>query len=86
MEKIKKFVAKAVPGKEYLYDGKSAHAVPVASADYICKVLNQHKYKGADQVHSVWHVFDCDGGEEWHLPVIYQQFKVRKGIVTEVIG
>ena len=49
-------LAIAVGGKEYLYRSDSAHYVSKASADYICKALNDIRYKLRDG--EVWHKFD----------------------------
>jgi hypothetical protein len=37
-------LAKAVKGKEFLYDARSAHEVSKASADVICETLNESKF------------------------------------------
>ena len=80
----KKFVALAIPGREFWYSSNSAHAVPAASAEYICKILNQYKFKGADGVNRVWHIYECEGYDDIRLPLSFQKFTVRKGIVKEV--
>ena len=48
-------LAIACKGKEFLYNVRSAHEVSKASADWICNVLNQNRYKLKEG--EVWHKF-----------------------------
>lgn len=71
------------PGSEYLYYSLSAHKVSKASAQLICKVCNQYKFKLKEG--ECWHVYEVglyDGAYDYAQ---YQRFTVRKGIVTESI-
>ena len=55
---MKKFVAKSVLGKEYLYSQKCAFIVPNKSAKRIRDTLNANHVtleKG-----EIWHIYDCD--------------------------
>ena len=77
-----KMLAKAIRGKEFLYSRKSAHAVSDAGADYICRVLNENKYRLKDG--EIWHVYDCGWYEMEYTEAGTQKFTRRRGIVSEV--
>lgn len=77
-----KMIAKTIPGKEFVYSRKSAHAVSEAAADYICGVLNEKRYRLKDG--EAWHVYDCGGYELEYTEAGTQKFTRRKGVVSEV--
>ena len=75
-------LAKAILGKEFFYDASSCHEVSKASADLICKALNDAKYDLKDG--QVWHKFTnfskYSGGWTYALG---QKFTRYKGRVRE---
>lgn len=75
-------VAKAVKGREFLYNPRSAHEVSKAGAEYIARALNEHNYHLKEG--EVWHVFTIS--EHDHIAYVYangQSFKRRKGTISE---
>lgn len=76
-----KMIAKAVNGQEFLYSRNTAHKVSERSADAICKVLNDCKWKlnGGE----VWHVFDCGWYELEYTAAAFQSFTIRNGLIKE---
>lgn len=72
-------IAKTTEGKEYLYSVKSAHKVSKASADYICKICNEYKYRLKNG--EKWHVYDVDTYESAYDVALLQRGSVYKGIV-----
>ena len=76
-------LAKAVLGKEFLYDASSSHEVSKTSADVICKALNDTKYKLKDG--EIWHRFDdfCQYSGGWAYATC-QKFTKYKGRIREV--
>ena len=73
-------LAKAVKGKEYLYNPKSAHMVSKASADYILSVVNSYKYRLKDG--ETWHKYEIDEYDTAYYYAVEQHFSVRKGVVS----
>lgn len=75
-------LVKAIKGKEFLYDGTSAHEVSKAAADIICKALNDAKYKLKDN--EVWYKYTdfCKYSSGWEYAV-QQQFTRYKGSIRE---
>ena len=79
-----KIIAKSVKGQEYLYRASTAHKVSNASANIICKALNDIGYKlGAGEV---WHVHEIDEYDAAYEYGLYQAFVRRNGGLKEVIG
>lgn len=76
-------LAKAVLGKEFFYDASSSHEVSKASADIICKALNDAKYDLKDG--QVWHKFTdfCQYSNGWPF-ALGQKFTRFKGRIREV--
>lgn len=75
-------VAKAIKGREYLYNPRSAHEVSAAGAEYIARVLNEYKYKLKDN--EVWHTYTISEYDQ--IAYVYasgQSFTRRKGLVKE---
>lgn len=70
-------LAKAVKGQEFLYNVSSAHEVSKASADFICKVLNETKYNLKDG--EVWHKFSNIGpycpAWDWATTQTFKKYK-----------
>lgn len=75
-------LAKAIEGKEFLYNPRSAHEVSKAGADYIVQVLNEYRYQLKDG--EVWHVYEIDEYDQIaYVCACGQKFTRRKGIVKE---
>lgn len=72
-------IAKTTEGKEYLYSVKSAHKVSKASADYICKICNEYKYRLKEG--EKWNIYDIDAYENAYEVALQQHGRVYKGIV-----
>lgn len=72
-------IAKTHPGKEFLYDYRTAHKVSKASAAYICEIANKYKYKLKDG--ECWHVYEIGYYDAAYDYAEYQYCTVRKGIV-----
>lgn len=78
-------LAKAVLGKEFLYKASSSHEVSKASADIICKALNDAKWQLEDG--EVWHKFTdfCQYSDGWAF-ALGQKFTRYKGRIREIRG
>lgn len=74
---MKKMVAKSLKGSEFFYSRFSAYAVPVSSADKICKALNDSRWNLDDN--EVWHVHDCGSYELENTSAGYRRMGVRNG-------
>lgn len=75
-------IAKSIKGKEFLYNPKSARKVSKASAEKICKIVNEYKFLLGSNENEVWHiheVFECDAAYNYAQ---FQSFTIRNGIVT----
>ena len=75
-------VAKSVKGHEYMYSAKTAHKVSKASANYICKVLNEYNFNLKEG--EVWHVHEVGTLDNAYDFAQIQKFTNRKGIVKRV--
>lgn len=75
-------IAKAVKGKEFLYNARTAHQVSKASAQKICEIVNQFKYLLGSNNNEVWHVYEVNEYDKAFYYAQYQKFTIRKGIVT----
>ena len=76
-----KMIAKAIAGKEFFYDRKSAHSVPAASAQKIADILNANNYQ--IKAGEVWHVYDASSHEMEYTHAGFQRFSIRKGRIYE---
>lgn len=79
-----KVIAKSTKGHEFMYNASSAHKVSDRSAEYICKVLNEYKFRINDN--EVWFVHDVDRYDLAYEYAQYQRFTVRNGIVKERVA
>lgn len=75
-------LAKAVLGQEFFYEAASCHEVSKASADVICKALNDAKYNLKDG--QVWHKFTdfCQYSAGWEYAT-FQKFSRYKNRIRE---
>jgi hypothetical protein len=71
---MKKFVAKSVLGKEYLYSQKCAFIVPNKNAKRIMDTLNANHV--ALEKGEIWHIYDCNWYDE---PYICYKINIRGG-------
>ena len=74
-------VAKSVKGHEFMYSAKSAHQVPKASANQICKALNDANYRLTDN--EVWFVHEVGPYDNAYVYGEFQSFSKRKGKIYE---
>lgn len=70
-------LAKAVDGKEFLYNGRSAHFVSERNADKICKMLNELKYLLNDG--EVWWKYEVDQYDTAYAIAQDQRFTLYNG-------
>ena len=52
-----KLIAKAIKGKEFFHSRKDAAFASDSSAEKICKVMNETKFR-LNNENEVWHVYD----------------------------
>ena len=78
---MRKMIAKAIQGQEFIYSRKSAHSVPVSSAQKICDALNAKQYRLNDG--ETWHVYDAGMYEMEYTAAGYQSFSIRNGRIIE---
>jgi len=76
-----KVIAKSTKGQEFMYNASSAHKVSEMSAKYICKVLNEYKFRISEN--EVWFIHDVDRYDLAYEYAQFQKFTVRNGIVKE---
>ena len=77
-----KVVAKSVKGNEFLYSAKSAHKVAKASAEAICKALNDSNYDLKNG--ETWFVHDVDKYDNAFQYAEWQSFTRRNGTIRRV--
>ncbi len=76
-------VAKSIKGHEFVYTPKTAHKVSKASANLICKALNDNKFMLYDD-DEVWFVHEVDQYDSASGYAEYQKFTVRNGAIRRV--
>lgn len=76
-----KVIAISTKGQEFMYSGRTAHKVSEASANMICKALNDAKYRIKED--EVWFVHDVDRYDVAYDYAQYQSFKRYKGKIIE---
>lgn len=54
-----KLIAKTQKGTEFFHSKKNAFFVPDSSANKICKIMNDVKFR-IENDNEVWHVYDYD--------------------------
>ena len=77
-----KIIAKSVKGQEFLYSAKTAHKVSNASANAICKALNDAKFELKEG--ETWHVHDVDQCDNAYQYAEWQAFTRRNGAIRRV--
>ena len=76
-----KVLAIAMQGKEFNYNGHSAHAVSDAGAEAIRDALNKARYRLKEG--QVWHIYEYDWYTRAYTGAGYQSFTRRKGRIYE---
>lgn len=75
-------LAKAVDGKEFLYNVRSAHFVSERNADKICKMLNELKYLLNDG--EVWWKYEVDQYDTAYVYAEEQKFTWgKRGLIRK---
>lgn len=77
---FKMIIARAVKGKEFLYNPKTAHRVSERSAKTICEILNRCSFKLSEG--QIWHVYEADYYSEAYDYAETQRFTIRNGVVS----
>lgn len=72
-----KLIAKAIKGKEFFHSRKDAAFAPDSSANKICKIMNDERFR-LNNKNEVWHVYDYDFSMKDY--VLYR-LSIYKGIV-----
>ena len=72
-------IAKTQPGREFIYNAKSAHKVSKEKALYICETCNEHKYRL--NAGEKWKVYEIDEYSQAYDYALQQHGRVYKGIV-----
>lgn len=60
-----KLIAKAPKGAEFFHSRKEAYFAPESSANKICEIMNNAKFRLASE-NEVWHVYDYDFTQEYY--------------------
>ena len=76
-----KMIAKAIEGREFIYDRNIAHKVSDRSAGLIRDALNEKRYGLKDG--QIWHIYDCGWYEQEYTAARYQSFVRRNGKLYE---
>lgn len=76
-----KVIAISQKGHEFLYSARSAHKVSERSAKTICDICNQMKYQLKED--QTWFIHDVDHYDDAYMYGLLQEFRIRKGIVSE---
>ena len=61
-----KLIAKTQKGTEFLHSKKNAFFAPDSSADKICKIMNDVKFR-IENENEVWHVYDYDFTQDMYV-------------------
>lgn len=72
-----KLIAKTQKGTEYLHSKQNAFFAPDSSANKICKIMNDVKFRLKSDS-EVWHVYDYDFSQESYVT---GRLSIYKGVV-----
>lgn len=75
-----KVLAVSVAGHEYLYKASTARKVSERSAEKICAICNEIKWRLKDG--ECWFIHDIDQYDTAYDYAMMQAFTIRNGIVT----
>ena len=70
------------PGREFIYNFKTAHAVSKSSGEKIAAICNECRYKL--QPGEIWHMYEVDQYDTAHDWACFHKFTIRNGIVKDV--
>ena len=76
-----KVLAISQKGHEFLYNPRTAHEVSERSAKAIMNICNQHSYQLKEG--QTWHIHEIDRYDTAYIYATDQEFRIRKGIVSE---
>lgn len=77
-------VAKTTRGTEFIYNAKSAHAVPQKHAQRIADIANKHLFKLSPG--ECWFVYDVSHYDNAYIYAQYARFTYGKnGLVKEIL-
>ena len=76
-----KMIAKAIEGKEFMYNRNTAHKVSDRGAAAICAALNERRYQLKDG--EIWHIYDCGAYETEYTSAGYLSFTRHNGYLYE---
>lgn len=74
-------LAMSLKNQEYLYKARTARKVSKASAETICKIVNEYKFLYSCHPGYVWAVHEVDKYDSAYDYAQLQDFTIRKGIV-----
>lgn len=72
-----KLIAKTQKGAEFLHSKDNAFFVPDSSANKICKIMNDTKFRLKSE-NEVWHVYDYDFTQELY---VMHRLSIYRGVV-----
>lgn len=72
-----KLIAKTQKGTEYLHSKNEAYFASDASAEKICKIMNEVKFR-LNSVNETWWIYDYDFSQEVYVT---HRLRIYKGIV-----
>lgn len=72
-----KLIAKTQKGTEYLHSKREAYFAPDASAEKICKIMNEVKFR-LNSDNETWWIYDYDFSQEVYVT---HRLRIYKGIV-----
>ena len=72
-----KLIAKTQQGTEYLHSKNEAYFAPDASAEKICKIMNEVKFR-LNSDNETWWIYDYDFSQEVYVT---HRLRIYKGIV-----
>ena len=72
-----KLIAKTQKGTEFFHSKENAFFVPNSSANKICKIMNDSKFRLKSE-NEIWHVYDYDFTQEMY--VMYR-LSIYRGVV-----
>lgn len=72
-----KLIAKTQKGTEFLHSRKNAFFAPDSSANKICKIMNDTKFRLKSE-NEIWHVYDYDWMQEDYVT---HRLSIYRGVV-----
>lgn len=72
-----KLIAKAPKGREFFHSKTEAFFVPNASANKICEIMNDTKFRLKSE-NELWHIYDYDWTQEDYVT---HRLSIYRGVV-----